>query len=165
MARCVDCYWFENPAPIRREPESCRDLGELAQNQTCDRFELRQVNKTPRVKPKLKQISPEEVEQIIGALKNESYREAFHEILVENFVLAQDSKLAIDTIQYQLQTQGANVIAPSDDFQRYADKLQDLYVLYRLANAMGLGGFVDRIMEREIANKFRVPDKSKVPDK
>ena len=40
-------------------------------------------------------------------------------------------------------------------FDRQTGRLVDLYVLYRLVNAIGLSRYADRIMETEIARVFR----------
>ena len=63
----------------------------------------------------------------------------------------------IKQIQYELQTQGAEITLPADQFKRYTSKIVDLYVLYRLCCAMGLGAYVDEIMSQEIENKFQPP--------
>ncbi len=158
MPRCFDCHWYETAPPAGRESSSCNDLGELAQSQACDQFTRRVESEEvfldlkPDPLPTLKQR-----EEYIGALKNQSYAEIFHEILAENFVLSQDAYRSMKAVQAQLQTQGAEITAQAADFDRTAQKLIDIYVTYRLACAVGLGAFVDRIMQREIENKFRPP--------
>ena len=70
-------------------------------------------------------------------------------------MLEQDARVAIDTIRAQLQTQGANITLDPTRFDRQTGRLVDLYVLYRLVNAIGLSRYADRIMETEIARVFR----------
>lgn len=156
MARCYDCHWFESAPPAARNPEPCADLGELPQNQACDHFKSRveEIDTYEVLEPTPIHTLKERV-KYLGSLTEESYRSIFHEILAENFVLAQDADLAVKTVQAQLQAQGATAIAPAEDFKRTFDKLVDLYVTYRMINAVGLSTFANEIMSVEIANKFK----------
>lgn len=125
---------------------SCNDLGEKAHSQSCDNFLKRREDN---------QDVSEWVEGLLGALSDVKFRDVFHEIVAENFALDQDYRLAIATIQAQLQTQGAHVSVDETQLERYADRLIDLYVLYRMINAIGMGRYTDEIMKAEIERKFR----------
>lgn len=165
MSRCNDCHWFENAPPVARSPQSCSDLGELAQERACDNFTTKIPEGVPGPPITPKQfVTLEERAEFLGSLMDESYAVIFNEILAENFVLAQDSHLAIKTIQAQLQAQGANIDAPADDFHRTVNRILDLVVTYRIACAVGLGRFADKIVEREIDLKF-APPRPRLPAK
>jgi hypothetical protein len=71
--------------------------------------------------------------------------------------LEQDSKLAIKTIQVQLQTQGAQVVLDGKEFEKSIGKLIDVYQLYRLACAVGLGAFAEEIVTADIKRRFLRP--------
>jgi len=144
--RCIDCHWFETKTKVRREMLSCKDLGEKAHTQSCDHFLKRQGEG---------QETAEWSESLIGALSDVKFREVFHEIIAESFVLEQDAKLSVATVQAQLQTQGAQVSIDEMDFERHTSRIIDLYILYRLILAMGLGRYTDEIMRAEIERKFR----------
>lgn len=145
MMRCRNCAWFHRPRG--RTPTTCRDVGEEAGNEACLQFEV----EAPE---------PEKPDPVsaVGALEHQDYRDIFHEVLAESFTLEQDSKLAVATVRAQLQAQGANIEMDPAAFNRQAGRLVDLYVLYRLTLSMGLGRYVDRIMETEIARVFRDRD-------
>lgn len=142
MSTCVDCRWF--CAPSGRDGLSCRDVGEEPGSEVCDQYE----------KPKV------DAQDYIGSLTQQSYREIFHEVLAEAFVLEQDMRLAVDTVKAQLQTQGANIDVEPLSFVRSAERLIDLYVTYRLGCAIGMNRYIDQIMDREIFNKFQPAMKS-----
>jgi hypothetical protein len=91
---------------------------------------------------------------VVGALTHQSYRDIFHEVLAENFVLEQDLRVAVDSIKAQLQAQGANIALDPKTFERQAGRLMDLYVLYRLGLVVGLGRYIDDIMRVEISRLF-----------
>ncbi len=153
--RCHDCHWFENAPPAGRKAKPCVQLAEMAQNQACDHF-TEKIQDAPEPVLTLPKMEPDQVEGYIGALTEQKYRDIFHEIIAESFVLEQDLDIAAKTIAAQLQTQGANITAPADQFKRIADKLIELYVVYRTCNAVGLGAFAGEIMTAEIARKFKV---------
>lgn len=148
--RCRHCAWFRRPRG--RTPTTCRDLGEEPDRDACPQFE-----------PDVPEPEIPEPEQYVGALTQQHYRDIFHEVLAESFVLEQDAKVAIDTVRAQLQTQGANIQLDPARFQRVSGRLTDLYVLYRLCMAVGLSRYVDGIMEQEITRMFRDQSERKVP--
>lgn len=150
MMQCRNCAWFRRPRG--RTPTTCRDVGEEPTNDACAQFEIDAPEPEP-VEPKA----------AIGALTRESYRDIFHEVLAETFVLEQDAQIAVDTIRAQLQTQGVNIALEPAAFTRQAGRLIDLYVLYRLTLAIGLGRFTDQIITREIERVFR--DREEKPRK
>lgn len=158
MSRCNDCHWFENAPPVARTSQSCSDLGEVAQTRACANFTTKIPNgvEGPMITPK-QFVTLEDRKEFLGALMDEPYAAIFNEILAENFVLAQDAHLAIKTVQAQLQAQGANIDAPADDFNRTVTRILDLVVTYRIACAVGLGRFADKIVEREIDLRFAPP--------
>jgi|GEM_PF-4813407 len=145
---CRDCAWFRRPRG--RVPTTCADVGEEPEGDACPQFEVDAPE--PEV--------PEPA-AFVGALTRQSYRDIFHEVLAENFVLEQDARLAIDTVRAQLQAQGANIAMEPSSFNRQAGRLIDLYVLYRLVLAVGLSRYVDDIMRTEIVRMFRDRDESK----
>jgi len=162
--RCVDCHWFETKVKFGRDLRSCQDLGELPQNEACANFSPLNPSASDvpvEVTPK-KDMTPDEVESAIGALTKQKYRDIFHEILAESFVMEQDVRLSVQTIRAQLQTQGAEVSAEAKDFERAAGKLVDMYVLYRLINATGMAAFTDKIMDIAIRKAFEPPQQPKV---
>ncbi len=150
--RCSDCHWFENAPPVGRKSLPCIEQGELAQNEACEYFREREVSNVPTL-PR-QEITPEKAKRVIGALGNESYHDIFREIIAESFTLEQDSRLAMLNVQAQLQQQGAEIVLDGDEYKRYADRLVDLYVLYRMACATGLGRWADDIVTAEISRKF-----------
>jgi hypothetical protein len=158
MSRCIDCHWFENAPPVARTSKSCSNIGELAQTRACDNFTTKIPDgvEGPMITPK-EFVTLEERKGFLGALMDEPYAVIFNEILAENFVLAQDAHLAIKTVQAQLQAQGAAIDAPAADFHRTVTRILDLVVTYRIACAVGLGRFADKIVEREIDIKFAPP--------
>jgi len=139
---CRDCAWFHRPRG--RVATTCRDVGEDADNEACPQFENREPEHVVA-----------EPEAAVGALVHQNYRDIFHEMLAESFTLEQDSKLAVATIRAQLQAQGANIEMDPATFSRQSGRIVDLYVLYRLVLAMGLGRYADKIMETEIERVFR----------
>jgi hypothetical protein len=150
MMRCRNCAWFHRPRG--RTPTTCRDVGEEPGNEACPQFEVEEPEPSVPDPP-----------AAVGALLHQNYRDIFHEVLAESFTLEQDAKVAVDTVRAQLQAQGANISVDPASFNRQAGRLVDLYVLYRLALAVGLSRYVDRIMEMEIARIFRDRDKPKTP--
>lgn len=152
MMRCRDCAWFHRPRG--RTPTTCRDVGEEPDNEACSQFEI-----------EAPEASVPDPAATIGALEYQQYRDIFHEVLAESFVLEQDARLAVDTVRAQLQTQGANVAMDPTTFNRQAGRLVDLYVLYRLVLACGLSRYVDDIMKREIDRIFRDHDAPRVAKK
>jgi len=156
MSRCVDCYWFNNPPKAGRESKTCSDLGELAQNKACDNFTPRPVDE--ELKAAVPDLTPEGVSSFVGALAHQSYRDIFKEVLSEGFVLEQDVELAMKDVQYQLQTQGANIEVDTGEYSRVASKLADLYMTYRMILAMGLAPYRQEIMSMAIQRKFRMPE-------
>ena len=145
MSTCQECCWFDRPVRVGRINRTCSDLGEKPETDACDRF---------MSKPSEGDLYPEWVQEQVGALQNLPYRELFHEILAESFVLEQDAKLAVMGIQTQLQTQGAEVVLDEKEFDRSTSKLIDLYQTYRLICLLGLTRFRDEIMSAEIKRKF-----------
>ena len=157
MSRCIDCHWLLVKVLHGRELRSCQDLGEIEQNAACERFtEKKDVPSdalsTVVTPPK---VDPVEVEEYLGTLAHQKYREIYHEILAESFVMEQDLRLAIHTVKAQLQTQGADITVDGTEFERMAAKLVDLHVLYRLINATGMASFTDQIMEMAITRAFK----------
>ena len=142
--KCGECHWFREKSRFGRDPRACQDLGEKPEAEACDRF-----MKGPR-----DGNVPEWTNEQVGALLNVRYRDLFHEILAEGFVLEQDAKLAVATIQAQLQTQGALVVLEGREFERSVMRLIDLYQVYRIANVLGLGRFANEIMTAEIQRRF-----------
>jgi hypothetical protein len=158
--RCIDCHWFTNKSGVGRAPRSCQEDGELAQTEACKRFvAIRTQGAEPTVPLEVPQ-TPEDVESFIGALGDVKYRDIFHEILSESFVLEQDLRISIGTIRAQLQAQGAEVTVEASQFEKYATKLIDLYVLYRLTNMTGMGAFSSQIMDIAIKRMFEQPQPS-----
>lgn len=145
--RCRDCAWFRRPRG--RVPTTCADVGEEPNSEACPQFELEAPE--PEVP---------DPEVVIGALTQQSYRDIFHEVLAESFVLEQDARLAVDTVRAQLQAQGANIAMDPASFNRQAGRLVDLYVLYRITLSIGLARYVDDIMRTEIARVFRDREES-----
>ena len=141
---CSECHWFLTKSRFGREEKSCHDLGEKPDTPSCDRF-----LKSPR-----DGNFPEWVQEQVGALLNVRYKDVFHEILAEGFVLEQDAKLSVATVQAQLQIQGAPVVLEGKEFERSIMRLIDIYQVYRMACAIGLGRFVDEIMSAEIKRRF-----------
>jgi hypothetical protein len=139
--RCRNCAWFRR---LRgRVPTTCRDVGEEADNEACSQFEIDEPER-----------EPPDPKTAVGALLDQPYREIFHEILAENFVLEQDVRIAVDTIRAQLQAQGANIAIDTTYFERQADRLVRLYVLYRMTMAVGMQQYTERIIENEIERMF-----------
>jgi hypothetical protein len=148
--QCRHCAWFRRPRG--RTPTTCRDVGELPDSDACSQFEV-----------DVPEPDPPKPAEFVGALAHEQYRDIFHEVLAESFVLEQDAKIAIDTVGAQLQTQGANISLDPVKFERQTGRLVDLYVLYRLVNVIGLVRYCDDIMKTEIARVFR--DSAQKPQK
>ena len=146
--QCRHCAWFRRARG--RTPTTCRDVGEVADNDACAQFEV----DAPEPEP------PKPAE-LVGALSRERFSDIFHEVLAESFVLEQDARVAVDTIRAQLQTQGVNISLDPTRFERQSGRLIDLYVLYRLVNAVGLARYSDRIIETEIARVWRDADEKK----
>lgn len=144
--QCRHCAWFRRARG--RTPTTCRDVGERSENEACAQFEVDAPESAPPT-PK----------ELVGALSRERFSDIFHEILAESFVLEQDARVAIDTIRAQLQTQGANISVDPTRFERQSGRLVDLYVLYRLINAIGLARYADRIIETEIERVWRADEK------
>lgn len=142
MMQCRNCAWFHRPRG--RTPTTCRDVGEEPTNEACLQFEVHAP-----------EPEPVEPSAAVGALTQETYRDIFHEVLAETFVLEQDARIAVDTIRAQLQTQGVNIDLEPGAFNRQAGRLVDLYMLYRLSLVIGLGRFADHIMKCEIERVFR----------
>lgn len=143
--KCQDCAWFT--IQRGRQPYRCSDTEHPAAS-TCDQFEPL-VSETPEVPPR----------EAVGELANEHYRDVFHTIVAESFVVEQDARLTIDTIRAQLQAQGAEVVVESAYFERVVQRLTNLTLLYRLCLATGLGRFADQIVGAEITSMFtRKPD-------
>jgi len=143
---CRECYWFNEKSRFGRDPRSCLDLGETPENEACDRF---------MTKPSEAERYPEWIQEQVGALANVRYRDLFHEILAESFVLEQDSKLAGQAIKIQLQTQGAEVVFDDKEFTKSLGRLIDIYQVYRMACVVGLGAFANEIVSAEIKRKFQ----------
>lgn len=148
---CRHCAWFRRPRG--RVPTTCRDLGEEPSSEACSQFEIDAP--TP---------DPPSPEAAIGALMSQNYRDIFHEILAESFTLEQDLHISVDTVRAQLQAQGANISAMPAQFNRVAGKLVDLYVLYRLALAVGLGRFADTLVGVAINKSFGQQEEEKHAD-
>ena len=140
---CKDCRWLDEPHG--RDGASCRDQGNGDDSEACDTFAA--------LDP---EVSRAFTERKIGALTQQSYQAAFHEIMAEKFVLEQDLVLAETSIQMQLQSQGANVRADLQPMLRTANWLIDIYGTYRLSCAVGLGRFADDIINREIERYLAV---------
>lgn len=145
--KCGDCRWYLTQ--IGRIARSCRDRGEEHASEACLQFE-----------PNVSEPETLPPAEAVGALVHQHYRDIMHEILSESFVLEQDVMIAIDTIRAQLQTQGANISMDASSFRSTANKLIDLYVLYRLSCAIGLGRFADSIVQHEIGRRFAGEDKT-----
>ena len=159
MPRCADCHWLENAPPSGRKPQPCVDAGELPQNKSCGSFVLLNRDREPLETFTPLPVGPEEEKAAIGALLNQNYEHIFGEVIAESFALEQDGDMALKTIQYQLQAQGANIVLEGSEYKRTLAKMIDLYVTYRLACATGLGAFASEIMSKEIERRFRhIPD-------
>lgn len=129
---CKDCVWFGRS--MGRAQKSCQDLGETEDNNACPSF----LNVPARV----------------ASLGQEHYRDVFHEIISEQFVLEQDLSVAVDTVKAQLQAQGALITMEDGFIKRASSKLIDTVIMYRLSLAVGLGRFVDQIMSHHIDSTF-----------
>jgi hypothetical protein len=143
---CGECYWLKEKSRFGRDIRSCQDLGEKPESEICDRF---------MTKPKDAEKFPEWVQEQIGALANVRYKDLFHEIIAEGFVLEQDSKLAVQAIKIQLQTQGADVVLDGKEFEKSVGRLIDIYQVYRMACVIGLGSFANEIVSAEIQRRFK----------
>jgi len=143
--KCQDCKFYNQP--VGRIPNVCRDR-EDGEAESCLQFE-----------PYVPEPQTPDPASVVGALGQQHYRDIMHEILSESFVLEQDVTIAIDTIRAQLQTQGVNITMDAASFRSMASKVIDLYVLYRLTCAVGLGRFADTIVNHEIARRFSTEEK------
>ena len=148
MLTCSDCYFLHNVATFGRQPHSCEQLGEQAENAACGSFCPRGQTPDLRLSPTEPQLSPDKPIDF-------EYATEFRRLYGEQLQIERDLYETTKKLQTELKLDQSNCVLDSA-LPRYVQKLADLRLLHLLCGLFECGLYRDDIMAAEVERLFGV---------
>ena len=151
MRKCGDCYNFNHKFLVLDKEYSCSQLATAASDSACGDFQSSKDSEaeTPEISLKRSQV------ELASSEPNPvSQRENLFNTITDIFLMEQDVTLVLEKIKDEIAKQGYSLPFNGNKVEMFADKLSDLYLLYRMTLSMGMGGYLDEIMKLRIEMHF-----------